>query len=271
MTRRNDAGPMDRRRLCGVPHRCTGKVDPWTALHPKAGTYKTKAQAMLCAEWCLIKRTQPGLTIIPLRCRCWSCEFCAPVRKARLVHEAQAGKPDLFVTLTSVYKPGRCPHMAARALARAWRVVRREYLAEHGKHSLPFLCVFEATKNGWPHIHIVARCKWLDQAWLSKRMEELIGAPIVDVRRVKRSHGVAKYIAKYISKETARFEGVKRYWRSLDYLLPTEDTDETPGLVITDWTIVREDWLTMVQEQEPMWAFCVMQRGQAFLSDERPP
>ena len=205
---------------------------------------------MLCSEWCLVKRTNPGLTVIPLRCKCWTCEECRPRRAAKLIHEAQAGKPDLFVTLTSPYKPGRCPHMAARALVKAWRTVRREYVREHGKGSLPFLCVFEATKNGWPHIHIVARCKWLSQKWLSKRMGELIGAPIVDVRRIKRSKDVAKYVAKYIGKNTERFEGVKRYWRSLDYLLrdddPREMFDEGDG----PWEKVEAHWLEMAHELE---------------------
>ena len=226
---------------------------------------------MFCLEWCLVKRTDPRLTIIPLRCKCWSCEYCAPLRKARLVHEAQAGKPDLFVTLTSVYRPGRCPHMAARALSHAFRKVRAEYLREHGKHSFPFLCVFEATQNGWPHIHIVARCKWLEKKWLRKRMRELIGAPVVDVRRVKHTKQVARYVAKYISKETCRFEGVKRYWRSQDYLLPVADTDEDEEKEPCTWEVVRQNWLEYAAELAPRWLWQITSRHEIHVYRYQPP
>lgn len=226
---------------------------------------------MFCAEWCLVKHTNPGVTIIPLRCKCWTCEDCAPRRKARLVHEAQAGKPNLFVTLTSVYKPGRCPHMAARALARAWRVVRREYMQKHGKHSLPFLCVFERTKNGWPHIHIVARCKWLEKRWLRKRMQELIGARVVDVQRVKRTKDVGKYIAKYISKQPERFEGAKRYWRSQDYLCPPPDADEEEDQSCDYWTISRYTWLTEARYYASIGYSLELHRGEAVLTRGEPP
>ena len=226
---------------------------------------------MFCQEWCLVKRTDPFLTVIPLRCRCWSCEYCAPRRKARLVHEAQAGKPDLFVTLTSVYKPGRCPHMAARALARAWRRVRREYLKKHGKGTLPFLCVFEATQNGWPHLHIVARCKWLEKRWLRKRMAELIGAKVVDVQRVKRSESVGKYIAKYIGKRPERFEGVKRYWRSQDFLLPVAGTDQDEVLEPGTWEVVRENWLEYAARQAPRWLWQIRGSRELRIYHPRPP
>jgi len=226
---------------------------------------------MLCSEWALVKHGSADLTILPLRCKCWSCDLCRPLRHARLVREAQAGKPDLFVTLTSVYKPGRCPHMAARALARAWRVVRREYVTKHGKGSLPFLCVFEATKNGWPHIHIVARCKWLEKRWLRKRMEKLIGAKVVDVRRVRRSKSVARYVAKYIGKETQRFEGVKRYWRSLDYLLPPPDTDEEDADPCEYWTVSRFNWLTEAAYYQSIGYSLDLHRSEAILTKGRSP
>ncbi len=175
---------------------------------------------MLCSEWTLIKTKGRLSTITPLMCKCWTCDTCRPMRQARLVKEATDGRPNIFITLTSRRKPGRCPHQAARELVEAWRAVRSEFIARNGKGALPFLAVFEDTKRGWPHLHIVGRAKWVDQRWLSKRMGALIGAPIVDVRRVKGTNQVAHYIAKYIGKNPMAFRGTKRYWRSLDFLIP---------------------------------------------------
>jgi len=205
---------------------------------------------MFCAEWALVKNTLSGVTVIPLKCKCWTCDECRPCRTKRLVEEAKRGLPTLFITLTSRRRPGMTPAQAARAQVRAWRQVRREYIAEHGKGSLAFLAVFEQTKRGWPHLHIVARCKWLSQKWLSKRMGELDDSPVVDVRRVHGLRKVAAYVTKYISKDPHRFDGVKRYWRSLDYLLPPAEDPDDPWLEIPLWVVVRRFWEFVAEDMQ---------------------
>ena len=203
---------------------------------------------MFCGEWSLVKRLQPDLAVRPLPCRCWTCEECRPARAARLVAEAKTGQPNRFITLTSRYRPNGSPDAAARALVKAWRQVRAEYIRRHGPRSLPFIAVFEATKLGWPHLHILARAGWIDQRWLSKRMAALTGAPIVDVRRVKGLAKVAAYVSKYIGKNPHRFQGVKRYWRSLDYLLPDPSQDLGHDRDPEPWMVVRQHWLSYVKE-----------------------
>jgi len=204
---------------------------------------------MLCAEWSLVKRDDPQTTVIPLRCKCWTCEECRPIRKARLEHEALAGQPNLFITLTSRNRASITRHQAARDLVAAWRRFRLEFLKRYGKGSLPFLAVFEETKRGWPHLHIVARAKWVDQKWLSNRMQVLIGSPIVDVRRITNQKKIIAYIAKYLRKNPHKFQGVKRYWRSLGYLKPTPRTDLDPDEPPGTWQIVKCSWRTLA-----LWA-----------------
>ncbi|HDZ44103.1 MAG TPA: hypothetical protein ENH80_09195 [Phycisphaerae bacterium] len=194
---------------------------------------------MFCAEWSLVKKEFKLTTVIPLRCRCWHCDECRPLRTYQLVSDAKRGDPDLFITLTSRRRPGLTPDEAAVLLAHAWRKVRAAYLRVHGPLSLEFLAVFERTKKGWPHIHIVARCHWLDQKWLSHQMDALIGSPVVDVRRVHGKSKVAAYISKYISKNPERFIGVKRYWRSKNYLMAPTRWASTLKAMATPWEIVR--------------------------------
>lgn len=124
--------------------------------------------------------------------------------------------------------------------------MRAEFIAKHGKGSLPFLCVLEETKAGWPHLHLVGRCKWLDQFWLSKRMGQLIGAPIVDVRRARSVDQVIHYVTKYIAKKPVRFIGTKRYWRSLDYLDDAAKALLRPPK--NGWTckVEKKDWRAVV-------------------------
>ena len=197
---------------------------------------------MLCSEWSLVNRQTPLIKIMPLRCKCWHCEECRPLRTWRLLTEARAGKPDLFITLTWRWRASVSPDQAAVLLAHAWRSARAAYLREFGPKSLPFLAVFERTKKGQPHIHIVARCKWLDHEWLSKKMGKLIRSPNVWIERIHHKSKVAAYVTKYIGKNPERFVGVKRYWRSMDYLLPPDPEDEPLRERSGLWEIHQLDW-----------------------------
>lgn len=220
---------------------------------------------MFCQEWAAVKREHPGITVVPLRCKCWHCDECRPLRTARLIAEAKSGQPNKFITLTSRRTPGGDPSLAAQAMVRAWRTIRAEYLKTRDPGALPFLAVFEETKAGWPHLHIVARCGWIAQRWLSKRMKELTDSPYVWIEAADSAAKVAYYITKYIGKNPHRFDGVKRYWRSLDYLLtPVESEPDEPDLS-GPWCIVKMDWLSYIRQGEALGFTATMERGQAFL------
>jgi len=205
---------------------------------------------MFCSEWSLVKWKNLRLSVLPLRCKCWTCEECAARRKADLIADCCAGQPDIFITLTSRYIEGGDPHLAAVKLSHAWRQVRKEYLRAHGPDSLPFMAVFEATKRGWPHLHICGRCDWISQKWLSKRMGELIDSPNVWVERLQTVRKIANYVAKYCGKNPHRFKGVKRYWRSLAYIIPLPAEPSCGRDLPNDWKIVRERWLDIASRYE---------------------
>ncbi len=183
---------------------------------------------MLCQEWVLVKNQGRTLTAEPLKCRCWSCELCQPLRCSRLKRQAFLGRPDTFLTLTVNPDRNNSPDDRAQELSRAWRLLRLRTMRRYGYKALPFLAVFEKTKAGEPHLHILLRCKWIDQKWASAVMAELIGAPIVDVRRIAGASKIINYIAKYIGKEPHSFKGTKRYWASRDWELPDVREDEAP-------------------------------------------
>ena len=203
---------------------------------------------MYCAEWALVKVSFRGAKVLPLMCKCWTCDECRPSRTRRVVEEAKRGAPTFFITLTSRRRPDLTPSQAAQRLVVAWRKVRRDYMDEHGKGSIAFMAVFEATKRGWPHIHIVARCKGFQEMWLRKRMRKLIGSPVVCVRRIHDRSKIAAYCTKYIGKNPHRFAGTKRYWRSLDYLLPPVEEPYDPWDDIPYWHVVQRFWLFVAEE-----------------------
>jgi len=80
-----------------------------------------------------------------------------------------------------------------------------------------FMAVFEATQAGTPHLHILARVRWIDQKWLSDTMNDLIQSPIVDIRRIDNRGRAVAYVTKYVGKCPTQFGHSKRYWKSKCY------------------------------------------------------
>ena len=182
---------------------------------------------MYCGDISLVNREDRRGTAVPLYCRRWTCGECAPARRRQVKALARSGRPTTFITLTAGPGAGSTPAQAARTLVKSWRRIRRELVERKGQARPPFVAVFEATKKGRPHLHILARLPWVSQAWLSATMDRLAKSPVVDIRRVHNQDQAAAYVAKYLAKDPTRFPGCKRYWRSLDWRLdPIED--DTP-------------------------------------------
>lgn len=176
---------------------------------------------MLCRDCTLVKYHAHSVRLTPLKCRSWRCEYCQPLRRRELAAVARAGMPDTFLTLTLPPREGETFDARARALARAWRIIRARACKKWGYKSIPFLAVFEAHKSGMPHLHILARCKWIGFDELRAWNTELTGGSHVRIERPKSVRGVAKYVAKYVSEEPKLFAGCKRYWRSLNWRIVT--------------------------------------------------
>lgn len=146
------------------------------------------------------------------RCRCWTCETCAPIRRWLLKRKIAEGRPTRFITLTLPANTAHDPDAGAARLVHAWRMIVQEIKRRQGKHALEYLCVFEETKKHTPHIHIAYRGAYIAQRWLSRKMAQYANAPIVDIRRVRSPKVLACYLAKYLCKAPIRYAGCKRYW-----------------------------------------------------------
>lgn len=204
---------------------------------------------MLCSEAVMVNTGANYARAVTIYCRSWSCETCQPRRQRELVRLAKDGQPTSFITLTVNPRQGRNPDDRARMLSWAWRQVVKLAKKKYSLQKIPYLCVFEATKKGEPHLHIIARLKWMDQRWLSNQMARLIAAPIVDIRRISSVAQVAAYVAKYIGKQPHRFKGCKRYWTTKNWRLVKSDVEPVDGFWSEHWYLNK---ITLLQQQE-MW------------------
>lgn len=66
-----------------------------------------------------------------------------------------------------------------------------------------YMLVWELTKKGTPHIHLLQRGTWIPKQVLSDMWCSLTGSFIVDIKRIQRSRDVARYITKYMGKSIA--------------------------------------------------------------------
>jgi len=193
----------------------------------------------LCRDYTLRKTNRAGTHYSPLYCRAWTCSICAPRRKKQLIALAFAGRPATFLTLTVNPAEFETPAQAARALAHAWKLLVKRTRRQYKLQEFPFLAIFEKTRKGWPHLHVITRVKWIDQQWLSDQMADLINAPVVDVRRVFDAGRVAAYVAKYVGKDPHRFATCKRYWSSRNWDLRPQYDDLPDGEVEPIFDIIR--------------------------------
>lgn len=184
--------------------------------------------------------------VVALFCRTWRCPHCSKLRKSQLIAEAIGGQPNTLITLTYKVNDKTTPELAAVELAHAWRRVRRKLTNINPEQTIPFLAVFERTKQGWPHLHILARSRWIDQKWLSNQMDHEIGSPIVYIQRIDNAGRVSGYVAKYIGKDPHRFGNTKRYWSSRGY-----DLREP---------YVKRDTSAYVFRQTTLYAWALLQR-----------
>jgi len=186
---------------------------------------------MLCRERSLVNENSSGGIAIPLMCRSWGCDYCAPRRQRDLIALATRGDPNRLVTLTISPTVGAGPADRAARIARAWRLVAARWRRKYPASKLEYLAVFEATKRGEPHLHILCRSGFIPQRWLSDQMRGIVNSPICDVRAVNNGRQAARYIAKYIGKEPHHFATCKRYWHTRGY----EVVDASASPETTAW------------------------------------
>lgn len=137
--------------------------------------------------------------IVAVTCKRWGCKFCGPCRVRQLAAKTMGAKPTTLITLT--VNPGMHvdPRAAFNATRRKLPVLSRTI--RKTVKEFEYLRVLEVTKKGWPHYHLVARTGYIPQRDLSGWWAELTGAPIVDIRKLKKSQDAYWYVVKYLSKQ----------------------------------------------------------------------
>jgi hypothetical protein len=173
----------------------------------------------ICPAGSLVNMRDEGGRVSRARCWTWRCEHCRRQKAKRVARQAAAGRPTTFITLTvRASLPGTADQKLTM-LIRAWSIIRKRWIRQHPTQSVEYIMVVELTKAGQPHLHILARCKYIPHNWLSKQMGDLLDSPIVDIRAVKGEREAATYVSKYLSKSPQQIGHHHCVSRSRGYIL----------------------------------------------------
>ena len=157
---------------------------------------------------------------MPLRCKRWGCPTCGPINRRRLVRRLKTTEVTHLITLTCRPSSFPSPQLAFKHLSAAVPNLVKRIQRQFPAVSFQYLLVWETTRAGWPHAHILARTSYLPQRALSRHWRELTGAPVVDIRRVTDYRAATSYLAKYLTKNLAASPHLKRY-RTSRHFWPT--------------------------------------------------
>ncbi|MBA7537072.1 hypothetical protein ES705_29338 [subsurface metagenome] len=189
--------------------------------------------------------TRDEAIIIPLPCKSWDCPNCGPKKRHAWIYRLASGQPEREITLTCPVGKFLTPELAALKMKLAWGKLVLKIRKQWGPFE--YALVWELTKKGVPHCHILCRGSYIAQKWLSKQWEKLGIGPIVYIKSVKGDKLHAAHACKYLAKsngQTARILAPMRLVQvSGNYELPVPDApkkDEYP-----DWV-----W---VWDRDPSW------------------
>jgi len=180
--------------------------------------------------------------------------------KRRLVRALEGVVAHTLITLTC--DPGRyeSPHQAFARMSVAVNQLMKRIRRAQPRAQLEYFLVWETTRRGWPHVHIIARAPWIPQAWLSCQWQELTGASIVDIRRLQQGPGIALYIAKYLSKQLRAPRGFKRYRSSRNFVPGSTFVSAVRPAGDGVWSVSKFDLLELARQFDRD-GYCVHRDG----------
>lgn len=84
----------------------------------------------------------------------------------------------------------------------------------HEGQRFEYFLVWERTKAGWPHAHILLAAGGVAKRWLSANWRELTGSYIIDLQPISSPEHAAHYLTKYLTKDPQVPAGFRRWRRS---------------------------------------------------------
>lgn len=188
-----------------------------------------------CPTGSLIALVPGAVILAPSRCKRWACDHCRKKKSKTLAARIMLTTARRFITLTIAPRPDQTPQEALDELNHSWRSLWKRIKREQGEAAKGYVKIIEVTRAGNPHLHVAADCGWIAQRKLSAIWNELTGSPIVDIRVVRTARGVARYLAKYLTKQSPALENRRKFGASRGFLPDAPKPVPEPGEIPLSW------------------------------------
>lgn len=150
----------------------------------------------VCREAPILFRCECGHGFrVPNSCGVRTCPDCGEFAEARLVKRYASAFRDLrrpdrvrLVTLTAAY-PTISPA--------SYRAVYRQFQEVLGLYWDTYLCSLQVSPKGMVHCHAMVYGDFVAQSELSDSAREVLGCPVVDIRRVYNVREAVRYVVRY--------------------------------------------------------------------------
>jgi len=223
---------------------------------PDTQTPPSASSTRSCVTGSLVGRNEDGskIKIIPMFCHKWTCPRCRVRKASHWKKVAVAGHPERFLTLTLRENENLSPKFQAQVLKKAFAKLVKEIRIKWG--IFEYFMVFELTKKGTPHVHILQRGDYIEKKWLSDMWKKLTGAFVVDIKWIKDPKDVARYISKYMGKALGQaseaLSGLRIIHRSKGYVIddPIKKQISNQGLRDDVFTWY---WVSMKPQEVTEW------------------
>lgn len=166
---------------------------------------------LYCGQWCAVTGSGDDLKAVPLACHSWACPSCAHRMQRRIAKALTEVPVTTFLTLTASKSAHPDPEEAFSALSDGLNRLLKRIRRRWPIYDTQFFAVWERTKAGYPHLHVLLRAPYIPQKWLSRVWQELTSSPVVDIRAASTGPASARYVCKYLSKDPQAPQGMKRY------------------------------------------------------------
>jgi len=171
-----------------------------------------------CRSQSLYGETDSGsAAALPLFCGRWDCQECGRYKRKKLRQRLLDGEPTALITLTTNPNIHETPDAAFRQASIAINHLFKRLRRRFPTHRIEYALVWETTKKGWPHAHILVRAPFIPQPVLSRLWAAVSGAYIVDIRTVGSRAHAASYVTKYLTKSPEVPPGFRRFRTSRLY------------------------------------------------------
>lgn len=204
-------------------------------MHAEAPLHGAGPQPTTCPNGTLVASIGEARRLCPSLCRRWACQRCGRRNARKLCGRIMRTRVQRFLTLTIRADPTADPVLQVDTVNHAWRLLWKRIRRRHGARARGYVKVVEFTAAGTPHLHLALDIPFTSQRWLSEQWHELTGSPIVDIRAVHSRRGVARYLAKYLTKALQTVATRRKYSAAAKWLPPAPTAPLEHGELPPTW------------------------------------